>query len=181
MRLFIGIPAPREFGTTLHGKIMPSLDRHGIFCVPQTQYHITLAFLGEREAQELPGLFERFDHVMHDHLVSSVHCKGVITFPSGAAPRTIVTPVIEGKEQMIRIAKELRTGLGVTGRMGKSIPHLTVARVRKGTSIDRGKLVRSLGPLIDIRFIPEEIVLFRSHLERSGARYERLRSIRLHK
>ncbi len=175
------MPVPHTLGKSLQGIVIPVIDHHGISCVPSTQYHLTLAFLGERTEQDLIDLFERFDQTLQHSSPRRISCTGILTFPSGAVPRTIVTPVTEGRDEIIRISRDLRSSLKITGRMGKPIPHLTLARVRKGTSIDRGKLVRSLGPLIDITFIPEEIVLYRSHLERSGSRYEKLRSIRLHK
>ena len=179
MRLFIGIPVPPEVAGPLHGIIVRNLGRSGISCIPQERYHITLAFLGERDDAALPEIVRAFEQAAGSFPLPPVHCRGITAFPSGAAPRTIVSPAAEGKREISELDRALHRALGIKGRQGKSIPHLTVARVRRGASIDRDRLVGSLGPLVDIRFTPGEIVLYRSFLERSGARYERLRSIRL--
>jgi 2'-5' RNA ligase len=50
------------------------------------------------------------------------------------------------------------------------LPHVTVARVRRGARAPRGELP----PPPALRFAPPALTLYRSHLSREGARYEPL-------
>jgi 2'-5' RNA ligase len=67
-----------------------------------------------------------------------------------------------------------------TGRSNKRIhPHVTVARVRNKKSYDRWKLSEVSRITSDLGCRIDTVVLFSSRLERSGAVYTPLHTIRL--
>lgn len=55
------------------------------------------------------------------------------------------------------------------------LPHVTVARVRRGEKAPRGELA----PPPEVRFAPTALTLYRSHLSPKGARYEALAGVEL--
>lgn len=70
-----------------------------------------------------------------------------------------------------RLAERLAAGGWYEPELRPYLPHVTVARVRGGESVPRGAELSPVPPLV---FDGAAVTLYRSRLERTGARYEPL-------
>lgn len=146
---------------------------------PKGNYHITLVFLGDQDAGQIPEIEKCMQDLADEFTSVPVCCSGVEMFPVRSAPRTMVVPITRGREDIVAMMRYLQRGLSVPMRAGRVVPHVTLGRVRKGVRIDRVALCNRLEQRIDVKFDLNKVVLYRSYLERSGARYIAVRSIRL--
>jgi 2'-5' RNA ligase len=110
----------------------------------------------------------------------------VDTFGDRRGPRVILVTVqgdIEPLRQLARRVDEGLAGAGFGREKQPYRPHLTLARVPDDMPPD---LRKELGPRVTAVRAPRpgphrfaSLSLMRSHIERGGARYERVRSYRL--
>jgi RNA 2',3'-cyclic 3'-phosphodiesterase len=145
--------------------------------VPAEALHVTLCFLGERPAEAIEPLGE-----------VAGECAGPIEGLALGAPLWLP----RRRPRLLAVALEDRHGrLGVLQQrlmdalVGGGwtqpetrpyLPHVTVARVRRGEAPDGGG---ALEPPSPCAFAGAAVVLYRSHLGRGPARYEPLRRVEL--
>ncbi len=179
MRLFIGIPLPKEIRQAVYGTMNRETNRAIMRLTPRDNYHITVAFLGEQPADRIPGIQAAMKQIAESSSQESLRCAGLRTFPAHTAPRCIVTPVTDGKDAVIAMMCSVKRLLQVPMRTRGVTPHVTLARMRRGARVDTAELRRRVSPQLHISYVLSEIVLYRSYLEQKGARYEPLWTIRL--
>jgi len=98
--------------------------------------HLTLIFLGEQPKRNLDEIARRLEGLPHRRFV--VEFKGVGAFPSPSSPRVVWIDVARGRDELIRLAQDVRTLAREFAQEDEEfVPHLTVARVKSPRNRDR--------------------------------------------
>ena len=177
MRAFIALEMPEEFvddAAALARRLARSVD--GRF-VPAKNYHLTLAFLGEVGESEARSAMDAMDEACRTAGPMPVEVEGLGAFGKRAGGSGLWLDVARDPELMA-LAERVRAGLDARGVAYDGTrpfsPHVTLAR--------RAKLPAGLA-LSELPFpLPCEarsVTLFRSYLEKDGARYKPLYTIDL--
>ena len=154
--------------------------------------HITLKFIGEKTPQMAESITSSLRDVRAEPM--DIEFRGYGFFPNARAPRVFWVG-IEAGPQLNSLAAAVDATLGAIGipkEDHKFSPHLTLARAGKSATPRRQqgdgpnskfkRLQDKLGSLSPPEFgtmTAREFSLFRSHLGRGGARYEKLASVQL--
>ena len=175
IRAFVGIPLPEPVADALGAAQagMPSGRE-----VPQDNFHITLAFLGEQPEP----VVEEAHHALAALRAPafSLRIEGLGMF-GGARPRTLFAevPTEPGLAHLHRKVQRAVHGAGIELERRRFRPHVTLARfgndgLRGEEAVEmQGFVARRMG-LSAGPFEVGEFVLFRSHLGRAGPIYEPL-------
>ncbi len=140
--------------------------------------HLTLRFLGETAAGLVSGLLERGASALAGTPRWSLVFGGWDVLPDRRRPRVLVIDVREGTERAAHVAArldEVAVALGFAPDTRPFRPHLTLARVRR--QVRRPAIPDQVPAPPQAAVLVREAVLYRSHLEPGGARYERLGAI----
>ena len=141
--------------------------------------HWTTNFMGDVPDIEIPAICAEVEAAAKPFTPFELEVRGVGAFPSAGRPRTIWLGVTEGAEQMELLQAALsrhlaKLGFRPEGRRFK--PHLTLGRVRDASAglPELAELLRKHADFLAGHFTVDEVVVFSSRLERSGAVHERL-------
>jgi RNA 2',3'-cyclic 3'-phosphodiesterase len=183
MRLFIAVeidPAlARELARVageLRARVYSRVPRARLTWVAEDRLHFTVRFIGEVDESrasaiartlELPLPVAPFDLTM----------ESIGTFPASGRPRVIWAGTREGGDQLAVIEREVSARLatlGIPPEEREYSPHLTLARVREGTSLRARDVLEGApeGPIGTSRI--DAITLFQSRLSPKGPTYVRL-------
>lgn len=143
MRLFIGIPvdvAVQQALQTLCARLQVTVPAR---YVSPSLYHITLAYLGERDAAVLPTLMALLDGCAREVSPFSLRVDGMGYF--GRPPRAILHATLQPSETLALINDRLRDALRLADEPFDSkplVPHITLARdaALGSGSTENGKL-----------------------------------------
>lgn len=99
--------------------------------------HLTLFFIGEVNESMVRSISENLSGVEGDPI--DIELRGLGAFPDTSRPRVIFVRVGKGAGELIDIARWVSEAMSRMGFRGdeKFSPHLTVARVRSNTNIDK--------------------------------------------
>ena len=180
-RLFVAIELPVEvteplvrWGKEVVGCCGPWPRRPRV--LGEQALHLTLCFLGSRPTAEIP--------LLADVLEPCGEYEGELSLgaPIWLPPRRPGSLAIEVHDSggslaslQSAVVEALRSACDWQPRPGRYRPHITVIRSRDGAGASEGVLPATPR----LRFTPEAMVLYRSHLDRAGARYEPLATFRL--
>jgi RNA 2',3'-cyclic 3'-phosphodiesterase len=173
VRLFVAAELPEAVREALVAW-RPSDD--GLRPVAADGLHVTLCFLGWRD----DGAVERIGAAMAACAapVGELAVGAALWLPP-RRPRVLAVELDDPQERLGALAASVvRAMVGAAGHEPEKrpfLPHVTVARVRRGARAPAG----DLDPPRPLRFTPTALTLFRSHLGSAGARYEGLVSVRL--
>ena len=134
------------------------------------QMHLTLAFLGEQPEERLASLCEIGSQVAKHNAPTTLRTAGLGGFPAPAQARVLWLGV-EANADLEAMAIDLWKGLenrGFTPAAKPFTAHFTLARFAHLTDI--GPFKPSPAPL---KIQIHELVLYESHLNPKGARYEK--------
>jgi 2'-5' RNA ligase len=135
--------------------------------------HVTLCFLGWQAAGSIPAIAEACAAVVENHQPAELRSDQAIWLPP-RRPRVLAVELVDRHGGLGALQMALSDGLERGGwyRAEKRPfrPHITVARLRRGTRV-RDRELRSPP---ELRFTGVRTTLFRSRLSPSGARYEAL-------
>lgn len=140
--------------------------------------HVTLKFIGHVEEAKLNAIVSALVDIRSSGPVE-MRFRGIGFFPTERRPR-VCWCGIEASGNLVELAAEIDRSLlplGVASEKREFVPHLTLSRFDSPRGLD--KLVRKARQLesLDLGTSREtEFHLFESVLERSGARYGKLRS-----
>jgi RNA 2',3'-cyclic 3'-phosphodiesterase len=179
VRLFVAV----EIGETLArraGKLNKELERRAtaaatrakVTWIPADRMHLTIRFIGEVDDGKAAMVREALENPLAVAPFSLTLC-GAGTFPK-STPRVVWLGVTEGREQLLRVEREITarlTPLGIPEEDRAYSPHLTLARVRDPAGL---KSTRLLEGLTDRRIGTthiETITLFHSKLSPKGPTY----------
>ena len=182
VRTFIALVIPDEWKEYL-GKIEGDLMRlmTGLSWVKAENLHVTLRFLGDLGDSGVRRAGEAAGRGAKGHAAFTARLGAPGAFPSMNRPRVLWTGLTEGRDEAIALAKSVNQSLdhGGFGPADKPFkPHITLARVR-----EPAEGVEAFG-----RYTPppppgaallDRIVVMKSDLHPTGARYTALEEIRL--
>ncbi len=141
--------------------------------------HLTLKFLGEINENRIPAVCQAVREAAAGVGPFALEIRGAGAFPNLSRPRTVWLGAAEGEDALATLAERIESGLEKLGfrREGRRFRvHLTIGRVRRG-----GPAIATLGALLQDhadaalgRTPVEQVVVFSSRLERTGAVHEAL-------
>ena len=185
-RLFFAVPVTGPAAAALRDWMAEGRRlRPDLKWVEPRHLHLTLRFLGERPAGEVPGLGAVAAEVAARSAPFAVELRGIGGFPSAERARTLWAGAATGSRELAAVAAELEAALlaSVPGLEPAHRPfraHVTLARARSGW-VDAGRWPHAAGArqrrwgVLDV----EELVLYRSHLLPGGPVYTALDRWRL--
>jgi 2'-5' RNA ligase len=187
MRSFIAIPLPAASREVLTGWQDRALGE-GLRGIAAANLHITLAFLGERDRDELDRAGGALRAAVRAVTAVGVSLTGDPIGMPRRRPRVIAFPV--ESPAMVRLRGALVAELAAAGielEDGRPFrPHLSVARVRDGERKRRhgGRRLPAFGGLAPLgggghTFDAVRVALYRSELRSQGARYGVLADVEL--
>ncbi|MBA2487907.1 MAG: RNA 2',3'-cyclic phosphodiesterase [Chloroflexi bacterium] len=170
-RLFVALPLPPLVALALYEDLAAVRSRHReARWTALEALHVTLAFLGPVPAERVSALVVRLAAITRSHpgFELSLGSGGGRTRRDGDGVAWI--SVATGADQVIRLSRDVRSGLDLDARRGGRPPHVTVARRASDPLIVELADARPREPTLTWR--ADAVVLFRSHLEPRAARYE---------
>jgi len=176
IRAFIGIALPENYAMAL-ARLQESLPVGRP--VPEENFHLTLAFLGEQREDVLEEIHLGLEEMQAPG--AALEVTGLGTFgkrePTVVLAEVRATPALDHLRRKVR---QVARGAGLEMPRERFRPHVTLARI--GTGLEPEDLERlrlwlegNAGfrlPPVDV----EEIALYRSTLTRSGALHDVLAS-----
>jgi len=177
LRLFLALRPPDAALDTLvawQQEHLAGVRPAGVRIVPREHLHVTLAFLGQRPAAELPAILDALRGA-----AAGVAEPPRLTPVAYRETRSVGMLVLDDEDcragTLARDLHERLEALGVYRLEARTwLPHLTVARFREPKGLrpplpNRGTYV----------LIPSDASAYLSRLQPSGAQYEILESIEL--
>ena len=184
-RLFVALALPQDVRAGLVAWQRTALSDPALRVVRPEALHITLVFLGYQAEKDVKAIAKA-------GLVKGLEAPAVellpepVGIPRGKRPRLVALGA--NSDETIVLQKRVEEGLVEAGfyepEKRPFWPHLTVARVRPEAPKSRKPaLIRNQPhPLPEhmFRFFrPARLVLFKSHLRRTGAEYEAMAELEL--
>lgn len=190
-RLFIAIPLPRAVVEHL-GHLIDDLSSRDlpVRWTASNALHLTLHFIGEVPVERAELLRMSCANLAPKSGTIRLQTNRLGVFPNMKRPR-IVWIGLEGQtDRLGELHREIATmldKLGMPVEERSFRPHLTLGRARDSVDklfpyqLTEAFAARSVQEIIShpLEFTASEVILYRSHLEKSGARYEELASARL--
>jgi 2'-5' RNA ligase len=178
MRTFIAIEIPDSIKTEL-AKLQNDLRRAqaDVSWEKQENIHLTLRFLGEVEEEGLVVMKQVCAEIAADFAPFMLTLNGVGAFPNFRQPRVLwagLAGEIKIAAQLQKRLEERVDSLGFKPDDKPFKPHLTVGRVKSGKNARQAAALAEIYQLPALSFEVSEIVLMRSELHASGARYTTL-------
>lgn len=173
MRLFVAAPLPVPQAEQVWRALGALRDRHpGARWLPPDKLHLTLVFLGATPSSQAEVIGERISTVVAGKAPFAVRTGrpgGVLRDGRGGVAWLGLG---HGAGQVSDLALELdrAIGSGTYDARRSPRPHLTVARGVDQAALDD----LQSAPALDIGWRMERVVLFRSHTDPGGSRYEEL-------
>ena len=188
-RLFVAAPVPEVIATRvaeLVDRVAAEMGPDGrrIRWVQMDGLHITLRFLGPTSPARVAAITGAVDAAARTLAGPfDVRLGGAGGFPDVTHPRALWLGIRAGAVLLGQLSDSLTgallgSGLEVEPRPFR--PHLTIARtdgVHAGS--DAGQRLIAAAAEVDLPFVVDRVVLYRSHLGRGPARYEILHAAHL--
>ena len=179
MRLFLAVTLPDEVRTGIASateRVRALLPR--ITWVHPSRLHLTLKFIGERDAELVPRISAAAREVTADANSLAFTLAGAGAFPNFRAPRVVWIGMENAAPLSILAARldDALVPLGVPAERRPFRPHLTLGRVKGALSRDEGVLLeQELRALSGRWALPiTHVQLMGSDLSSSGPRYTSL-------
>ena len=162
----------------------------GLRSVPPEALHVTLCFLGSRPVADVPAIAAAVEEAAGEPGLRPVTLRpaGALWLPR-RRPRTLAVRLDDGDGGAARLHATLAARLVAGGWYAPErrafLPHVTLARIRggggspanpSGGGLPAEPFGAELGPE---PFTAEQVILFRSRLGPTGARYEALCTVSL--
>jgi 2'-5' RNA ligase len=178
-RLFVALELPAAVRAALDVWRHAAVDASaGLRLIDPHALHVTLCFLGSRPVTEIDAIASACASALVDRGSLSLALGEPLWLPP-RRPGVLAVRVRDTGERLAAVqaglACALRAGGWYEPERRAFLPHVTVARVRRGT---RFRPVE-LSPPEPLELAGETVTLFRSWTGASGARYEDVASVRL--
>jgi len=140
--------------------------------------HLTLKFLGNIEEEKAGSIGEALRKIAGETKPFTLRIRDLGVFPSQRRPRVLWCGVTKGEKQICHLQKMVdraMAGFGFEKERRPFHPHLTLARIKspRGTGALMNIVAGQRSVLVGECLI-DRLILFRSELHPSGARYTRL-------
>jgi 2'-5' RNA ligase len=145
--------------------------------------HLTLKFFGGIEESRIDPIFKAIEEPIRNTALFSLKVRGVGAFPHLKNPRVIWMGLVDEREALISLQKQIETQLEKIGFQPEDRPfhpHLTLGRMK--SSRGKEELVERMEEHKEEEFgdIPvERVTLFQSDLRPSGPVYTSLGDVKL--
>jgi 2'-5' RNA ligase len=184
IRSFLAIELPEPILRKI-GEVQGDLKsaHAGVGWTNPEKIHLTLKFFGNIEESRIDFIFKSIEEPIRKTLPFSLKVRGVGAFPHLKNPRVIWIGLVDEREVLTSLQKQIETQLEKVGFQPENRPfhpHLTLGRMK----LSRGK-EGLVGRMERHReedfgdFQVERVVLFKSDLKPSGPIYTPLRELRL--
>ncbi len=184
IRSFLAIELPEPILKKI-GEVQGDLKsaHAGVGWTNPEKIHLTLKFFGNIEESRIDLIFKSIEEPIRKTLPFSLKVRGVGAFPHLKNPRVIWIGLVDEREVLTSLQKQIETQLEKVGFQPENRPfhpHLTLGRMK----LSRGK-EGLVGRMERHReedfgdFQVERVVLFKSDLKPSGPIYTPLRELRL--
>jgi 2'-5' RNA ligase len=147
--------------------------------------HLTVKFLGDTEPARVAPLVDAVSAVTGNILPFPFSVHGAGAYPNLKRPRVLWAGVIESSATLLRLVEgvEVETEkMGWPREIRKYSPHITIGRVKGNMNL--GRLAAAMDLINDRHWGDQEageLFLYRSHLGKGGARYEKVHVFKLGK
>lgn len=180
-RLFIALPLSEAVrkGLSAYQRALAGAGVRARW-VKESQFHITLKFLGDVRSADVPALVESVLEKVRSLPAFEVTLRGVGAFPDGRTPQVLWAALAGASERLFRLAGHIEEGCALLGfpRSERPFhPHVTLGRLRPGDAPPGWK--RTADNLASTPLGPDRVsrvVLYRSRLAPSGPTYTELAS-----
>ncbi|MGC9324750.1 MAG: RNA 2',3'-cyclic phosphodiesterase [Desulfomonilia bacterium] len=177
IRTFIALPIPVEIKEKLRSAVSLLSEKNtGVKWVRPEGMHITLKFLGDIEEARIPELSRDLDAVTEEFSPISLYFSGYGVFPTWKRARVIWAGLAGDIENLARLSASIDRMCArhdIPAEMRAFSAHITLGRRKVPSVVDLGI------ELIDGEFTSYEVLLYKSELLRTGARYTVLHRSRL--
>jgi len=179
VRLFVALELPAEVRQTIVVWRSEALrEARGLRLIRSEDLHVTLCFLGWREAGEVGSILEACT-VAAAARAAELGVERAMWLPP-RRPRVLAVELCDAEGALTAVQSDLsrvlEAGRWYVPEKRPFLAHVTVARVARGARIRRGDDVPQPPAL---RFQGSRVTLYRSRLSREGARYEPLGTVAL--
>lgn len=172
-------PLPEEAAARAWSALSGVRDAHpDVRWLAPEKLHLTLVFLGQTDASRVPVLIEALGGVSPMHAPFRVMTGDAGGRVAGRGTGVAWLRLADGGHELAQLSIDIDDAIGsqVYDAQNAPRPHLTVARGASNAALaDLRNSVRS----IRLSWTIDRIVLFRSHTDPGGSRYEELSSSRL--
>ena len=179
MRAFIAFKLPEEVIASLED-LQRALKQQGLKLrwVHPENIHLTLKFLGDISAEEIPAVERIIRTVSLSQTVFSLDAKGLGVFPTVKKARVLWSGIHGDLKRLSDFQSNLDRALADMGFEPEKRSfrgHLTLGRI-KGRVDGRGlaSAISRFGSFVSPPFKAERLILFKSDLKLSGAVYQEL-------
>ena len=186
VRAFVAADLPREVIDEL-ARVVSALAGarvKGLRPVRPEGVHLTLKFLGSVPQSEVPAVASAISSVVKQHRPFTLHIGGFGAYPGDHSPRVLWAGV-SGTEALLRLRADIEeslTSLGFAADSRQWSPHLTLARIRDGTSKPHRRLAwQALANLdaISRKTTVSSVSLVASRLTPKGAVYNTVETFKM--
>ncbi len=173
MRLFVAVDIAEDVREKLSPLCRELVKLNGLKVVESENLHITLMFLGEVEERKLQSIRDALANVKFEPF--KVSFAGVGAFPSPSSPRVVWVDVVEGREELKKLADSVFSSLKRLGfrRDKEFVAHVTVARVKRRNPEVR-EVMRKFSSAYFGEMVVDRFKLKRSILRQQGPIYKDL-------
>jgi len=179
MRLFVAVDLPPDVRHRLGG-IQEEMRQRApaIRWVRPEAIHLTLKFLGEAEPAQRGPIGAALRPAAGAVPPFTLQAQGVGAFPETGVPRVIwvgLAGELASAARLREAVEEAMERCGFARDPRPFTPHLTIGRIREGRQPVDWRMAMSGAAGATAGEVPvTECILFRSHLDAGGARYEPL-------
>jgi 2'-5' RNA ligase len=175
-RCFVAVPAPPDLRLALEDAVAGWRREAGapdLRWADPAGWHLTLAFLGQTDAAQIPALAATLDEVVAAAVPFTISTGRLGAFPRPGAALSAWLGIEDLDGHLRDLAAAVQAAVLDPDRRRPLRAHLTLgrSRARRGEPL-AGWLESRSFPAMPIGV--SEVVLYRSHLGRGPARYERL-------
>jgi 2'-5' RNA ligase len=177
LRTFVAVEVPNDIKAALVRTVEPLARRFRLRWTRPEGWHLTLKFLGERTQDEVDRIIAVTEAVAAQIKPYEAALGGWGAFPTEKRPRVLWLGTAAGSGELAHGAAALDAKLAEAGFPAEKKqfhPHLTIARVEDSQAGADAMNELQAHPFVSRPFPVDRIVVFRSILDRGGARYHPL-------
>ncbi len=181
IRAFIAVRLPAEVKRRLT-QIEKRLMQSGadVKWVPEENFHITLKFLGDVDANRMPAVRDAVERAVRGAEAFDLALAGVGTF--GRPPRVVWVGIAAGRDELKSLARRVENELAEAGFPREDRPfsaHITLGRVRSPRGVEELRAgIESLKDEVVGTARAEGAAVMKSELRREGSVYTAIADLR---
>jgi RNA 2',3'-cyclic 3'-phosphodiesterase len=174
IRSFIAIPIANQQANALgdcSAKMAYQDKSNAVRWVDQSNYHITLAFLGDQQESALVELAENLDQLLPEAGSFQVPLTHLSPFPE-SRPK-LIAAILEKTDDLVMLQQQVVGAINASSinfEKRKFLPHVTLGRYRHSKNHFAGAIPTNLDVTLDVT----EVTIYESNLTPNGAEYEAL-------